>query len=115
MKATEKLKKAKNTLTVGTWNVQTLWTTGKLELLRNEMKRFRYDIVDSSEVRWTGKGETSNRDFIWSGEDKAHVRGVGMLLSDRARKALIGYNPINSRVVTARFDATPYKITVIHA
>ena len=50
MKATEKLKIAKNTLTVGTWNVQTLWTTGKLELLRNEMKRFRYDIVGISEV-----------------------------------------------------------------
>ena len=38
-----------------------------------------------------------------------------MLLRDRVRKALIGYNPINSRVVTARFDAMPYKITVIHA
>ena len=115
MKAIEKLKIAKNTLTVRTWNVQTLWTTGKLELLRNEMKRFRYDIVGISEVRWTGKGETSNRDFIWSGEGKTHVRGVGMLLSDRARKALIGYNPVNSRVITARFDAAPYKITVIHA
>ena len=79
------------------------------------MKRFRYDIVGISEVRWTGKGETSNRDFIWSGEDKTHVRGVGMLLSDKARKALIGYNPVSSRVITARFDAAPYKITVIHA
>ena len=64
MKATEKLKIAKNTLTVGTWNAQTLWATEKLELLRNETKIFRYDIVDVSEVRWTGKGETSNRDFI---------------------------------------------------
>ena len=64
-KTTEKLKiLAKNTLTVGTWNVQTLWTTRKLELLRNEMNRFRHDIVGISEVRWTGKGETSNRDFI---------------------------------------------------
>ena len=38
-----------------------------------------------------------------------------MLLSDRARKALIGYNPVSLRVITARFDAAPYKITVIHA
>ena len=38
-----------------------------------------------------------------------------MLLSDRVRKALIGYNPVNLRVTTARFDAAPYKITVIHA
>ena len=78
------------------------------------MKRFKYDIVGTSEVRWTGKGETSNRDFIWSEEDKTHVTGVGMLLSDRTRKALIGYNPVNSRVITTRFDAVPYKITVIH-
>lgn len=40
---------------------------GKLELLKSEMKRFTYDIVGISEVRWTGKGETSNGDFIWSG------------------------------------------------
>ena len=38
-----------------------------------------------------------------------------MLLSDGARKAPIGYNPANSRVITARFDAAPHKITAIHA
>ena len=38
-----------------------------------------------------------------------------MLLSDRARKALIGYKPVRWRVTMARFDATSYKITVIHA
>ena len=50
---TLRLKLAKNTLTVRTWNVQTLWAAGKLELLRNEMKRFRYDIIGISELRWT--------------------------------------------------------------
>ena len=53
-KNTQKLILAKNSLTVGTWNVQTLWAAGKLELLRNEMKRFKYDIIGISEVRWTG-------------------------------------------------------------
>ena len=112
---TDKLKIAKNTLTVETWNAQTLWATGKLELLRNEMKRFRHDIIGISEVRWKGIGETSNRDFIWSGEDTTHVRGVAMLLNDKARKALIGYNLVNLRIIAARFDAAPCKITVIHA
>ena len=79
------------------------------------MKKFRYDIVGISEVLCTGKGESPSRGFIWPGEDETQVRGVGMLLSDRARKALIAYNPVNSRVITARFDAAPYKITVIHA
>jgi hypothetical protein len=113
-KNTQKLKLAKNTLTVGTWNVQTLWAAGKLELLRNEMKRFRYDIIGISEVRWTGKGETPNGDFIWSGEESSHMRGVGFLLSTQAKKALIGYNPISSRIISARFDGAPFNISVIH-
>ena len=113
-KNTHRLKLVKNTLTVGTWNVQTLWAAGKLELLRNEMKRFRYDIIGISGVRWTGKGETPAGDFIWSGEEKMHMRGVGFLLSAQAKKALIGYNPISSRIITARFDAAPWKLTVIH-
>ncbi|CAM2711083.1 unnamed protein product [Rotaria socialis] len=46
----QRLKITKDIFTVGTWNVQTLWTTGKLELLRNEMKRFRFDVVGISEL-----------------------------------------------------------------
>ena len=84
-----------------------------VELLRNEMKRFRYDIIGISEVRWTGKGETSNGDFIWSGEDKLQMRGVGFILGEQAKKALIGYNPISSRLISARFAAMPFDITVI--
>ncbi|CAM4865120.1 unnamed protein product [Rotaria socialis] len=103
----------KDTLTMGTWNVQTLWVTGKLELLRNEIKRFRFDVIGISEVRWTGKGEISGGGFILPGEDTTHNRGVGMLLSARAKHTLIGYNPISSRVITARFHTTPFKLTVI--
>ena len=55
-KSTQRIKLVKDILTAGTWSVQTLWATGKLELLRNEMKRFRHDIIGISEVRWTGKG-----------------------------------------------------------
>ncbi|CAF1540089.1 unnamed protein product, partial [Rotaria sp. Silwood1] len=79
-----KLKLTKRIFTVGTWNVRTLWATGKLELLRNEMKHYRYDVIGISEVRWTGKGETTNGDFIWSGENNTHTKGVGMLLSVKA-------------------------------
>ncbi|CAF1545778.1 unnamed protein product [Rotaria sordida] len=109
-----KLKLTKRIFTVGTWNVRTLWATGKLELLRNEMKHYRYDIIGISEVRWTGKGETTNGDFIWSGESNTHTKGVGMLLSVKARKALLSYNPVNSRLISARFTATPFNLTIIN-
>ncbi|CAF3342699.1 unnamed protein product [Rotaria socialis] len=45
----------KNTFIVGAWNVRRLWATGKLELLRNEMKRFKFDVIGISGVRCTGK------------------------------------------------------------
>ena len=95
-------------------DVQILWAVGKLELLRSKMKTSKYDIVDILEVRWTGKDETLDRDFIWSGEDKTRVRGVGVLLSERAKKALTRYNLVSWQLITARVDATPHKITVIH-
>ena len=79
------------------------------------MKRLRYNIIGISEVRRKGKGETLNEDFSWSGEDNAHVRSVGLLLSTKARKALVGYDPISSRIITDRSNAAPSKITVVHA
>ena len=42
---------------------------------------------------------------------KLHMRGVGFLLGEQAKKALIGYNPISSRVISARFVAMPFDIT----
>ena len=50
-RGSQRLKMAKDIFTVGTWNVLTLWAAGKLELLRNEMKRYKYDVVGITEVR----------------------------------------------------------------
>ena len=112
---TEKLKIARDRLIVGTWNVQILWATGRLVLLKNEMRRFKYDILGVSELCWTGKGETPDRAFIWSGENNTHLRDVGILVSEIVRKLLVGYNLVSLRVITARFNGATYKITAIHA
>ena len=45
--------------TIGTWNVRTLHACGKLQELTHELKRYRWDILGLSEVRWTGFGETT--------------------------------------------------------
>ena len=79
--------------------MQTLWAAGKLELLRSEMKRYKYYIIGVSEVRWTENG-----DFICSEEENAHTRGVGLLLGAQARKASIGYNPRGKQRILTNFD-----------
>ncbi|CAF4681178.1 unnamed protein product [Rotaria sp. Silwood2] len=52
--------------------------------------------------------------ILFGPEKTTHTKGVGMLLSTRAWKSLLGYNPVNSRLITARFKATPFNITIIN-
>jgi hypothetical protein len=101
-----KLKIAKNELAVGTWNVIMLWAERHLDLLREEMKRYRCDVLGLSEVRRTGSGELNGCEVIWCGEESEHQRGVGFLLSTRAELALLGYKLINARTIVARFYRT---------
>ena len=57
-------------LTVGTWNVHTMGAPGKLELLENEMERYRFDILGLAEMRWTASGEMHGCKVIWSGNEQ---------------------------------------------
>ena len=41
---------------IGTWNVRSM-KQGKLEVVKQEMARVNTDILEISELKWTGKGE----------------------------------------------------------
>jgi len=43
-------------LTVGTWNVRTMWTPGKLELLENKMEIYRFDILGLAKMLFSALG-----------------------------------------------------------
>src|SRR6218665_1242383 len=82
----EKIKIAKEEVTIGTWNAQTLRSTGKLELPRRDMQSYKCDILGQAEVRWTGSGEMNGG----RSSDQARKRTrKGSRLSKRARKTLI--------------------------
>ena len=58
----------KKGFTVGTWNVRTLYASGKLEQLQIAMDNYDYNNLGLAETRWTGVGvETTldNGDQIW--------------------------------------------------
>lgn len=61
-------------ITVGTWNVQTLWQTGRLQMLEKELEKMRYDVIGLSEVRWTGTGEALHGRLIYTGEQERRKR-----------------------------------------
>ena len=76
--------RARNNITIGTWNVTSLRAAGKVEELTHEMKRYRWNILGHCELRWKKNcGETSNPDghkIFFSGREDKHEHGVGFLI-----------------------------------
>ena len=55
--------------------------------------------------------------MVYSGyedEQHAHVEGVAFMLSKPAAKAMIEWNPVSPRIVTARFNSKGRKVTIIN-
>jgi len=94
-------------------NVETLEKPRKTELLRSEMEPYECDIQGLTAMRLTGVAELNGGEFIWSGEEKNHKSWVEFLRSNRAKGALLGYIPVNSRFIAARFSGAPLDIAVI--
>ena len=86
---------------------------GKLQLLFEEMKPYNCDDLVISVKGWTSKRELYNGEVIWSGEDVNHNKGVGFLLSTRAKDSLIGYRQVNSRIMAVRLKGQPLNLAVI--
>ena len=106
---------AKNVTRIGTWNVRTLNQSGKLHQLFRIFDEYRMDILGVSEARWTENGRISRdgKTFLYTGHERRHERGVGLVLSRRATRALVGWNPVSDRIITARFAFGHAKATVI--
>ena len=108
--------KPKTTTRVGFWNVRTLYQTGKLAQATKEFDSYNLDLLGLSEVRWTGcdrRRLASKHIFLYSGRDDHHEEGVGLLISKKLSKSLIGWTPLGSRLLKARFNSKYTKLTVI--
>ena len=106
----------KSTLRVGCWNVRTMYQVGKTANIMREFRRYGLCILGLSEIRWTGFGEVRTNTgevILYSGSEGEHHRGVGLVLTRAARSALLRWNPVNERIISARFDSRFAKMTVI--
>jgi len=58
---TSKVQCCKEQCCIGTWNVRSI-NQGKLEVVKQEMARVNVDILEISELKWTGMGEFNSDD-----------------------------------------------------
>ena len=109
---TESLAKPKHQVRVAAWNVNTMYQTGKTAQVVKEMKRYSIGILGISEMRWTESGImtiNSGETVCYSG---LHQEGVG-IMDKKSRRSLMGWEPVNERIIRARFYSKFAKTTVI--
>ncbi|KAK1798816.1 hypothetical protein P4O66_007096, partial [Electrophorus voltai] len=106
---------AKTISKLGTWNVRTLCEGGKLAQLLHEFDSYNLDILGISKMRWTGLGKivSDGKSVLYSGHEEHHIHGVGLVLSKKASCALLGWKPVNDRIITARFQSRHAKTSII--
>lgn len=99
---------------IGTWNVNTLYQSGKMENVTQEMTRLKVDILGISEARWTGKGKclTENGVFYYSGGDQ-HQNGVGIFVNKKVDKAVMGVWPVTERIIMLKIQGKPINMNII--
>jgi hypothetical protein len=87
-----------------------MYETGKAAQVATEMRNYKLEVLGLCETRWTQSGQqrlTTGELILYSGheaEDAHHTEGVAFMLSKEAQSALIGWEAVSSRLITASFN-----------
>ena len=82
-----KIQCCKEQYCIGTWNVRSI-NQGKLEVVKQEMIRVNIDILEISELRWTGMGEFNSDDhyIYYCGQESQSTKESKMQYLDAISK-----------------------------
>jgi hypothetical protein len=99
---------------IGTWNVRSMYE-GKLEIVKKEMGRVGVELLGVSELRWTGKGYFQSGDYkmYYSGHETERKNGVAVICGNDMARTVLGYNPVNDRIMTIRLQGKPVNMTIV--
>ena len=107
----------KTVINIGCWNMRTLYQTGRLAQVLQEMHQYKISLLGIMEARWTGAGkrQLSTRDTIlWSGrEDNQHRQGVALIIQKEKGNTLLEWKPITERFLYARLKSRFIKLSVV--
>ena len=73
------------------------------------------DILEISELKWTGMGELNSDDYYsyYCGQESLRRNEVAIIVNKRVQNAVLGCNLKNSRMIFVRFQGKPFSVTVI--
>ena len=90
---------------IGTWNIRSM-NQGQLEVVKQEMARVNIDILEISELKWTGIGEFNSVDhyIYYCGQESLRRNRVALTVNKRVRNAVLGCNLKNDRMISVHFQ-----------
>ena len=79
------------------------------------MARVKIDILEISELKWTGMGEFNSDDhhIYYCGQESLRRNGVAIIVNKRVQNAILGCNLKNNRMTSVHCQGKPFNITVI--
>ena len=88
---------------------------GKLEVVKQQMARVNINILEISELKWTGIGEFNSYDhyIYYCGQESLRRNGVALIVNNKLRNAVLGCNLKNDRIISVHFQGKPFNIMVI--
>lgn len=99
-----------NKLTIGTWNVRSVYKPGKMHNVIHEMQRLKLNILGISETRWPGHGQTPTNGgmlyFSENDDDKYHRHGVTVAVSREVMASVTNFVPVSDRVMLLQLQTS---------
>ena len=79
------------------------------------MARVNVDVLEISELKWTGMGEFNSDDhyIYYCGQESLRRNGVAIMVNKRVLNAVLRCNLKNNRMISVPFQSKPFNITVI--
>ena len=73
------------------------------------------NILEISELKWTGMGKFNSDDHYtyYCGQESLRRYGVALIVNERVQIAVLGCNLKNDRMISVCFQGKPISITVI--
>ena len=75
---------------------------GKLEVIKQEMARVNTDILETSELKWTGMGEFNSDDhyIYYYRQESLRRSGVALIVNKRVQNVVLGCSLKNDRMIS---------------
>ena len=102
---------------VGTWNVRSLYRTGAVTLVSQELAKYRLHLVGVQEVRLDGNGISPIGDYMlyYGKGNNNHQLGTGFFVHNRIKSSVEKADFISDRLSYLILRGRWYNIIVINA